>query len=319
MNNKMIKKGILITGASGFVGRHLINELTASKELFNIYALVRETTNFPSYVKEIRCSDITNIENAEIPWTEIEIVIHLAARAHVLKEKNEDPLIEFRRINRDATLNIARISAEHNVQRFVFLSSIGVIGNSSGLGSFSESTPEKPAAYYAISKLEAEKSLQELCQNTSMEFSIIRPPLVIGKDAPGNFNLLTKLILKKVPIPLSRANNRRSFIFCKNLAAFIVTCATHQNARNQIFVIADEPILSTPELIRRLSTGLKTKCYLFPMPIWLLKIFLTLLSKKSIYTQLCESLEVDSSKAKSMLDWEAPHSLKKALETMSDY
>lgn len=313
----MIKtNSVLITGASGFIGRHLVDHIESMHEQFIIYVLVRKITNFPSHIIQIECSDIANIEVIDIPWSQIGIVIHLAARAHILKDKIVDPLTEFRRVNRDATSRIAAVSASYGVKRFVFLSSIGVLGNFSASNSFNEDSEENPHADYAISKLEAEHAIKKICEESQMEYTIIRPPLVIGKDAPGNFELLLKLIVKKVPLPFSLIKNKRSFIFFKNLTSFIMVCATHINARNQIFVIADEPTISTPQLILELSKGLKTKSYLFPVPVWVLKLGSIITSKKGMYIQLCKSLEIDITKAKTVLDWKPPHSLTESLHNI---
>jgi nucleoside-diphosphate-sugar epimerase len=307
------KTKVLITGASGFVGRYVVSEFESSNETFVIYVLVRKITAEIKNVIQVLCDDITNIESASIPWPEIDVVIHLAARAHVLKESVSNPLADFRRINRDATKKIASIAAAHEVKRFVFLSSIGVLGNASGLKPFSEESAENPHADYAVSKLEAEQEIKKICANTNMEYVIVRPPLVIGIDAPGNFQLLLKLVLKRIPLPLLLVKNRRSFVFCKNLARFIFVCAAHSDARNQLFLIADEPAMSTSELIRELSNGYGFAPYLFPVPRWALKFFATVFSRKNTYVQLCESLEVDSSKAKLVLGWQSPYEFKEAI------
>lgn len=310
--------GILITGASGFIGRYTIQEFSRKNSSFIIYALVRRITNFPPNVIQILCADIASIDDVDIPWKQIGTVIHLAARAHVLREEIIDPLTEFRRINRDATEKLATKCGAAGVSRFIFLSSIGVLGNTSRSAPLNEETVERPHADYAISKLEAEQALKVICKKYSMNYVIVRPPLVIGKDAPGNFNLLLKLVKKNIPLPFRLVANKRSFIFCKNLANFIYVCATNDKANNEVFLISDEPSMSTPELIQNLASGLGKKTYFFPVPLWILKLLANIFSRKNTYIQLCESLEIDSSKAKHLLNWQPPYPLKESLQHIFD-
>lgn len=304
-----MKKNILITGASGFIGRSTVHELLKENIPPTIYVLVRTPTNFPADVIQILCNDISNIDNIDIPWSEINLVIHLAARAHISQEKSVSALDEFRRVNRFATEKLAEKCGAAGVNHFIFISSIGVLGSSSGNIPFTETTPDNPHTDYTLSKLEAERALKIISKKHDMDYTIIRPPLVIGLDAPGNFNLLLKIIKKRIPLPFSLIVNKRSFILCENLVKFIIVCSLHKNAKNEIFLIADEPAMSTPELAKNIAIKIRKKLFLVPVPVFILRLLAKIFSKESTYTQLCDSLEIDHTKAKNMLGWKAPRAL----------
>jgi len=304
-----MNKKILVTGASGFIGRNIVYELLSQKNPPTIYTLVRKPANFPATVIQILCDDISYIDRIDIPWGEINLVIHLAARAHIPQKKSASTLDEFRRVNSLATEMLAEKCAAAGVSRFIFMSSIGVLGSSSGHVPFTETTSENPQTDYAISKLEAERSLKAISKKHSMDYTIIRPPLVIGLEAPGNFNLLLKIIKKGIPLPFSLITNRRNFILCENLVKFIILCSLHQNAKNETFLIADDPAMSTPELAKSIAIKIKKNLFLIPVPVPVLRLIAKIFSRESTCAQLCDSLEIDFSKAKNMLGWKSPLAL----------
>jgi len=240
------------------------------------------------------------------------VVIHAAARAHIMKEDLADPVVEYRQVNVDGTVNLARQAAEAGVRRFIFISSIGVNGNIN-IKPFTEDDTPKPADPYAQSKLEAEQGLWEIQHETGMELVVIRPPLVYGPNAPGNFGSLTRWIDKGVPLPLGAIQNQRSLVALDNLVDLITTCIDHPAAANQVFLAGDGQDLSTTELLRSVARAAGKPSRLIPIPSSLLMLAATLLGKKAVAQRLLGSLQVDISKARDLLEWEPPISVEEGL------
>lgn len=310
---------ILITGATGFIGRAIINRLL-KKDYYQIIAAVRQNSvTFPLSIVLNNVGDLTS----ETKWQEalygVEVVIHTAARAHVLKEESDNPLSEFRKVNVVATLNLARQAVRAGVRRFIFISSIGVNGNQN-TQPFTENDTPNPVEPYAVSKLEAEQELHKLEVETSMDVVIIRPPLVYGPKAPGNFERLLRIIYTGLPLPLGAIKNKRSLVALDNLVDLIVTCINHPAAANQTFLAGDGVDLSTTELLQRIGQALGKPVRLIPVPEWLLVAGAGLFGKRAVVQQLCGSLQVDISKAKNLLDWMPPVSVEETLhETALDF
>jgi len=243
-----------------------------------------------------------------------EAVIHLAARVHVMRESVADPLAEFRRVNTEGTLNLARQAATAGVRRFIFLSTIGVNGNSTLYGKvFAPTDTPSPHDPYSLSKYEAEIGVRSIAKSTGMEVVIIRPPLVYGANAPGNFGKLTRLIAKSLPLPLASINNLRSFVGIDNLVDFIITCLEHPAAANETFLVSDGEDLSTPDLIRRMARAMNRPARLLPVPVWALQAGASLLGKGDEVQRLCGNLQVDISKARKLLRWNPPISVDEGL------
>lgn len=299
---------ILVTGASGFVGTYLISEINS---LYETIALVRTPSSLlPPTVQQIVSS---NIFEAEFP-DNIDIIIHLAGRAHVLNDKVENPLTAFRKVNVDGTLQLAKQALEKKVKRFIFISSIGVNGSSTSGKAFSEQDMPQPHADYAVSKLEAEQQLKNLFAGTATELVIIRPPLVYAAHAPGNFARLLKLAATNLPLPFAGINNKRSFVALENLVDFIQTCIEHPHAANQVFLVADQSSISTSELVQYLKQGMGKKAYFVYIPPVLIKLGAACIGKSKLYEQLFESLEVETAKAQKLLGWTAPLSTRQAMQ-----
>ncbi|NOU15782.1 MAG: SDR family oxidoreductase [Methylococcaceae bacterium] len=302
---------ILVTGANGFIGQALCSFL--QQQDHQARASLRTPNELHACVDQVIVDDIT----ADTSWHEalegMDAIVHLAARAHVLNETQVDPLTEFRKTNVDGTLNLAHQALLAGVKRFVFVSSIGVLGAETHAHPFSESSVPKPQADYAISKLEAELALQQLVEGSAMELVIIRPPLVYGANAPGNFGRLLKLVSANLPLPLGAIHNHRSMVSMDNLVDFIELCLTHPKAANQTFLIADGTDVSTTELIKLLANGMGKTTLLLPIPVKLIKIVASLLGKKNLAQQLCGSLQIDISKARNTLGWVPPVSTNDAL------
>lgn len=244
----------------------------------------------------------------------VDVVIHAAARAHILRETERDPLRAFRALNRDATETIARAAAHAGVRRFVFVSSIGVNGNSSGEGTFTEQSPERPVTPYAISKQEAEIALREVSVATGLEMAIVRPPLVHGPEVKANFLRLLNFVDRGLPLPFGAVRNRRSVIYVGNLADLLLTCAMHPGAADELFLASDGTILSTPQLVAELAERMGKNARLIPVPPLALEAVAALAGRKHVLEQLCGSLEVDGAHARERLGWEPPIVPREALD-----
>jgi len=292
---------ILLTGATGFVGQALAGSL------FNTYgslacAVRKYAKSLPSHYGQKAVGNIT----VKTDWGDallgINVVVHCAAKAHVLEKTAGSSLDEFRKTNTAGTLNLANQAAKAGVKRFVFISSIGVNGNNN-TSSFSEKSSEMPQEAYAISKYEAEQGLLAIAKKSGMEVVIVRPPLVYGPNAPGNFGSLVRWMNKFVPLPLGAIHNQRSLVALNNLVSFIVHCIDHPKAANEIFLISDNEDVSTSELLRKVANAFGKKSWLIPVPVCLMTLAAKLIGKADVANRLFGSLQVDSSKARDLLGW----------------
>ncbi|CAM3026821.1 NAD-dependent epimerase/dehydratase family protein [Legionella worsleiensis] len=295
---------ILITGATGFIGRSLVPALVAAGH-------------------DIRCAVWQKVDglNAEqivinkleekIDWSAaldgVDIVIHLAARVHIMKENAQSSLQEYCKVNSIATKNFAEQAARHHVKRFIFLSSIKVNGEfTPPLLPFSEQSDVQPEDPYAKSKLYAEQYLQEISQRTGMETVILRPPLVYGPGVKANFLKMLHMIKKGWPLPFGKVANKRSFIYIDNLISAIVAVMDHPNAANQLFLVADNDAWSLTELLTILSQGMNVQLKLLNIPVAFLIFFFKLIGFNNLNLRLFRSLEVSNNKIKSQLGWMPP-------------
>ncbi len=229
-----------------------------------------------------------------------------------MKDEVADPLHEFRKVNVDGTLALARQAAAAGLSRFIFISSIGVNGNIN-TRPFTENDNPGPAEPYAQSKWEAEQGLWEIQRETGIDIVIIRPPLVYGPEAPGNFGSLVRWVERRMPLPLGAIHNQRSLVALDNLVDLIITCIDHPAASNQVFLAGDGQDLSTTELLRGVAKAMGKPSRLIPVPATLLMQGATLLGKKPVAQRLLGSLQVDISKARSLLGWEPPVSVEEGL------
>ena len=305
-------KRVLLTGATGFIGHHLTDQLVEDGR----YELKIVSRQFDVHFHKDIETVYVDVIGPDTQWGDIvqdvDVVVHAAARAHVMHDTSRNPLLEFRQVNVEGTLNLARQAFRSGVKRFVYLSSIGVNGNTS-TQPFSELDVPKPIGPYAISKLEAEQALQLLSEMSSMEMVIIRPPLVYGPNPPGNFRRLLHWLNSGIPLPFGAINNKRSLVALDNLVDFIITCIEHPAAANEVFLISDGEDLSTTELLRRTAIALDKPARLLPVPQSLLELILKMLGKRGLAQQLCGSLQVDISKARKMLGWTPPVSVDEGL------
>lgn len=312
---------LLVTGATGFVGRALISTL-AKKERYTLRASTRRSDNtFPSNVNLTMVPDLT----AETDWraalSGIDIVVHTAARVHVMNDQAIDPLSEFRRINVTGTLNLARQAAAAQVRRFIFISSIKVNGEATPVGhSYTADDMPLPMDPYGISKYEAEQGLLALAQETGLEVVILRPVLVYGPGVKANFESMMRWLDRGIPLPLGAlTDNRRSMVAVDNLINLIETCLQHPAAANQIFLVSDGEDLSTASLLQRTATALQKPARLIPVPVFLLNIAAKLIGKPGMAQRLCGSLQVDISKTSSLLGWSPPVKVDSALQKTAMY
>ncbi|MBX4930387.1 UDP-glucose 4-epimerase family protein [Rhizobium bangladeshense] len=291
----------LVTGAAGFVGRPLVKRMHAERNCDLVASTRSQTSAFPPDVEHFPI-EITDGTDWVAALEGVDVIIHLAARVHIMNDRAADPLAEFRRTNTAATLNLAEQAARAGVKRFVFVSTIKVNGEKNDRPFRHDDTP-KPIDPYGISKLECEIGLREIAARTGMEVVIIRPPLVYGPGARGNFALLVNLVRKKLPLPFASLKNRRTLVAVQNLVDLILACATHPAAAGETFLAGDGEDLSTPELIRGIAAGLGVKPILLPFPPALLHMAAKAVGKDAVYQRLCGSLQVDTSRARDILGW----------------
>jgi nucleoside-diphosphate-sugar epimerase len=291
---------ILITGTTGFVGSALLPALSH-------YHHIRPVTR-------AEFGDFLPTTDYTAALSHAEVVIHLAARAHIMHDTAADPLKEFRRANTAGTLNLARQAAAAGVRRFIFLSSVKVNGEFTTPGKpFTASDVLAPDDPYGLSKYEAEQGLKEISVKTGMEIVIIRPPLVYGTGVKGNFLSMMHWLYKGIPLPLGAIHNQRSLVALDNLIDLIKVCIDHPAAANQTFLVSDGEDLSTTELLKRIGTTLGKPARLLPVPVSWLQKMATLLGKGDIALRLLGSLQIDMRKTCELLNWSPPVSVDEAL------
>ncbi|MCF6250293.1 MAG: SDR family oxidoreductase [Methylococcaceae bacterium] len=309
---------ILITGATGFVGKRLCNEL--QNDNHEVYVAIRKKTE--SVVEKIYQFEIGDL-SAEIDWSKVlqgvEVVVHTAARVHIMNDSVVDPITEFRRVNTAATLTLARQAATSGVKRFIFISSIKVNGEMTKPNHpFQPDDAFIPVDPYALSKYEAEQGLLKVAEETRMELVIIRPPLVYGAGVRANFASMMKWIKIGIPLPLGAVRNQRSFVALDNLVSFIIHCIDHPKAANEIFLISDGEDVSTTELLRKVAKVFGQKAFLLPVPITWMRLVATLMGKSDVTNRLFGSLQVDSSKVYELLGWKQVITMDEQLKKTAD-
>ena len=303
---------ILITGTTGFIGSSLINHLY--QQGYPVTAAVRCITKIlPQTIQQMPIGDLLPSTNWTTLLNSVNTIIHLAALAH-FPQKNNNYSAIFYETNTYSTLNFAQQAAEAGVRRFIFISSIGVNGNQTFNTPFTAENNPSPKEPYAISKYEAEIGLREIASQTGMEIVIIRPPLVYGPNAPGNFARFIKAAASGLPLPLGSIHNQRSLVALDNLIDLITLCIDHPAAANQTFLVSDGEDLSTTDLLRRLGSALNKSARLLPVPQVMLTTALHLLGKETIAQRLCGNLQVDISKTRDLLGWQPIISVDEALQ-----
>ncbi|MDZ7891015.1 MAG: SDR family oxidoreductase [Rhodoferax sp.] len=298
---------VLVTGANGFVGRAICMRAAATG--LAVQAATRAAADLPSVGPSVAVGAVDESTCWQAALAGCSAVVHLAARAHIMRDVAADPLLEFRHVNVDGTLNLARQAAAARVRRFVFISSVKVNGEATQPGQpFGADDAPAPQDAYGVSKMEAEQGLRELAARTGMEVVIIRPPLVYGPGVKANFATMVRWLQRGVPLPLGAVNNQRSLVSLDNLVDLIITCLTHPAAANQTFMVSDGQDVSTTELLRSMGQALAANnqghpARLLPVPAALLKAVAALLGKGDVVQRLCGSLQVDIVKTRELLGW----------------
>lgn len=312
---------ILLTGASGFVGRSLCDRLLA--ENHRIIAPVRSHDLLP-YNHNLRPEKISGLQDS-LDWKlmlkDVEVIIHLASRVHVMNDTSIDPLAEFRKINVGATLNLARQAVELGVQRFIYMSSIKVNGEKTlPVKPFTAEDKPAPVDPYGISKYEVEQSLAQIASETGLEVVILRPPLVYGPNVKANFLRLIKWVKLGLPLPLGSLHNQRSMVYVGNLVDAVIACLEHPSVAGETFLVSDGEDVSTPQLITMIASAMGKTSRVLPFPTAILNILGKATGKSTEVERLANSLCVDSGKIRTLLGWNPPFTMEAGIqETVNWY
>ncbi|MEZ9597066.1 NAD-dependent epimerase/dehydratase family protein [Shewanella sp. 10N.261.52.F9] len=299
---------VLLTGASGFVGRVLVSNEPS------LFRCVIRNQDADSFLDSYMINSLSKDTYWDGAFVGCDSVIHLAGLAHTNRASCDD----FNVVNVEGTLHLASEAVKAGVRRFIFVSSIGVYGTSTSQKSFSIHSPPKPHNYYSLSKYQAEVGLIDIAKKTGLEVVIIRPTLVYGALAPGNFGMLTKLV-KKVPfLPFGACNNKRDFISVQNLADLLITCVNSPNAAGHTFLASDGETVSIKEFTNAIARGFNKKLIQLPVPVSLMYLAARLVGKVTMAEQLLGNLEVDSSNAQDVLGWVPPYTMEQAMASLSE-
>jgi nucleoside-diphosphate-sugar epimerase len=307
----------MISGAGGFVGRALCAELFRRGQ--SVSAAVRSDKSSIKNTEVIIVGAIDSKTKWADALCDVDVVIHLAARVHVMREKAADPLAEFLQVNLHGTSNLARQAACFGVKRFVYVSSVKVNGEqTSATQSFTELDEPSPQDFYSISKWKAEQALWRIAQETGLEIVVVRPPLVYGPGVKGNFAQMLAVIAKRFPLPLASVYNRRSLIYVENLVDALIVCATHPVAAGQTYLVCDGEDISTPDLLRQLGDAMGCPAHILPFPPSRLRMLGKLSGKSEQVERLLGSLQVDSGKIRRDLNWFPPYTLQQGLQATAE-
>ena len=304
---------VLITGANGFLGSALMRYL-ATKDGISVRGGVRSNSIHGSNL--VGVGEIGPSTDWRSALDGIDVVVHTAAKVHVDASHDSNPE-EFLRVNVEGTKELARQAAEAGVKRFVFISTIKVNGESTQPGRpFTAADEPEPTNNYSLSKRHAEEALQAVCRTSKMEHVIIRPPLIYGPGAAGNFAALAKWMDLGLPLPLAAVRNKRSLVSLTNICDLISVCLTHRNAAGKTLLVSDGRPVSTAELIECIAAAAVRRARLLPVPVPVLNLAAALLGKRAIAQRLLGSLEVDIRETRELLDWEPPQTLQEGLQAV---
>lgn len=310
---------VLVSGANGFVGRVLCDTLLHKGHKVTAAVRSAEAAATMPHLPTVVMGDVDADTQWQSALEHIDVVIHLVARVHIMQDRHENPLAEFRKINVAGSINLARQAAGCGVKRLIYLSSIKVHGESTEAQAFTVADVPNPQDPYGISKWEAEQALQHIANSTAMQTVIIRSPLIYGPGVKGNFQRLLRVLQKNIPLPLAAVENRRSLVNLDNLCDLISCCVTHPAAAGQVFLVSDQQDLSTPDLLRLMAKVLGLKLKLLPIPVSCLRLLAKCLGKSAEIDRLCGSLQVDIQHTRKLLNWKPPYTVEQGISrTIAD-
>lgn len=311
---------VAVTGANGFVGQHTIRTLIAQGN--RVRAICRDSTGTSKIPNGIEARAVGAI-GKNTQWDSalegVRAVVHLAARVHVMRDDVSDPLAEYREVNVDGTAHLARAAAAAGARRFVFVSSIKVNGEETHEEPFSETSEPRPVDPYGVSKLEAERALMAIAEETGLEVVILRPPLIYGPGVGANFLHLFKVAARGLPLPLGSVDNRRSLLYVGNLADALARSVDSPAAVGETFLVSDGTAVSTATLVSEIGRAAGTKVRLLPVPTALLSAAGRLTGKTAAVQRLLGSLEIESSRIRSVLNWTPPYSMADGLRATAEW
>lgn len=313
---------VLVSGANGFIGSALLRRLITLDGITAVAGVRRAGTLVNEKLAcEVRVlGDLAMASLSVDSLRSIDVVVHTAARVHVMRELVSDPLAAYREVNVDGTLHLAKIAAQAGVKRFVFISSVKVNGE--------ETLPDKafttfdapcPLDAYGVSKWEAEQALQKFCKKVGMEWVIIRPPLVYGPGVKANFQRLMASLARGTPLPFGALHNKRSLVALDNLVDLLAICVKHPSAANQVFMVSDGDDISVAELTKLLALVLQHPARTLPIPRYWLRIGLAAIGRGLVAQRLCCELRVDIAKTNSLLSWRPPYTVEEALRKTAEH
>ena len=311
---------IFITGATGFIGRALsVKMLERGWRVLGTYRRNLLSANLPAGVEGLQIESIENCNEVESRLKGVDVVVHLAGRAHILNDNLNDNLGVFRRVNVAGTERLAQAAARADVKKFIFISSIKVNGESSPIPYTEKSIPA-PKDAYGVSKYEAEQALAKVSAQTGLKTVILRPPLVYGAGVKANFKTLIKIVASGLPLPFKSIHNRHSFIYLENLTEAIFTCIIHPRADGEIFLVSDGQDVAIPDLIKMVACAMNKKVVLFSLHPNILKALCRIAGKSESLKKLTGSLFIDSSKIRNLLGWNPTFTLAEGIrETVKYY
>jgi nucleoside-diphosphate-sugar epimerase len=319
----MILRRVVVTGANGFVGNHVCRRLVESGK--EVTACIRTQADesllgaIPGRLSVHRIPSVGSDADLASVFSSADGVIHLAGRAHVMHETAANPLDEFRKVNVGGTETLASIAAEQGVKRFIYMSSIKVNGETTNGHPFHADDVPGYSDFYGQSKWEAEERLRQIAAGTTMQWVVVRPPLVYGPGVRGNFLTLLRSVFRGLPLPLGSLHNRRSLVSVFNLSDFVCLLLDHPAAANSRFLVSDQHDLSTPDLLRRMAEALHCPSRVLPCPEMILHMAGTVLGRRSVTQRLCSSLVVDTQKTTDSLRWSAPTTLSWGLSRTAEW
>jgi nucleoside-diphosphate-sugar epimerase len=298
MSSYVSRRGVaLVTGAGGFIGKYVVDALVANGFLVNIASRTEDAVATQS--SGVRANILVGSIDGDTDWTvalrDCDAVVHLAGRAHRVHEPIDVGAAEFQIVNVDATINLAQQAWKAGVRRFVYISSVGVMGEPMTTP-FVETDLPRPISEYAKSKLRAESALQQLAKKMGGELVILRPCLVYGPGNPGNMERLLRLVAMGLPLPFASISNSRSLVSVQYLSHVITKAVSVPICDDGVYLVSDGVDVSTLQIITAFANGLEVRPIIYKCPLWVLNGVSILLGRRTEFQKVVGSHNVDSSK-----------------------